>query len=167
MLVYLVYGMSFVVAMMLQYGVFSRWTILSGSPDLVLLLVIALCLSQKQKGFWILVLIMGGVVGLVSALPFFLPMVVYLAVYLVSLSVQQRVWQTPLLGMFLLTFGSTILTHLLTIAVLFVQRIPFDFTEALVKVVLPAVFLNMFLAIPMHAIVRELSVWLNPQGAQA
>lgn len=166
MLVYLAYAMSFVLAMMLQYGVFSRWMILSGSPDLVLLLVIALCLHQKQRWFWILILIMGGVVGFVSALPFFLPMIVYMAVYLVSLGLKQRVWQTPLLVMFLLTFGATILANLLSIAVLFIQSIPFVFSEALVKVVLPSVFLNMFLAIPVHAIVRELAMWLNPQGAQ-
>ena len=156
MLVYLAYAMSFVLAMMLQYGVFSRWMILSGSPDLVLLLVIALCLHQKQRWFWILILIMGGVVGFVSALPFFLPMIVYMAVYLVSLSLKQRVWQTPLLAMFLLTFSATIVVNFLSIAVLFVQRIPFVFSEALVRVVLPSVFLNMFLAIPVHAIVREL-----------
>jgi len=165
-LVYLAYAMSFVLAMMLQYGVFSRWMILSGSPDLVLLLVIALCLHQKQRWFWILILIMGGVVGFVSALPFFLPMIVYMAVYLVSLSLKQRVWQTPLLAMFLLTFSATIVVNFLSIAVLFVQRIPFVFSEALVRVVLPSVFLNMFLAIPVHAIVRELSIWMNPQGAQ-
>lgn len=166
MLIYLVYGMSFVLAMMLQYGVFSRWMILSGSPDLVLLLIIALCLHQKHKRFWILILIMGGVVGLVSALPYFVPMLVYMAVYLVSLTLKQRVWQTPLLGMFLLTFSATILEHFLSIATLFVLRIPFVFSEALVNVVLPAVFLNMFLAIPVHAMVRELSMWLYPQGAQ-
>jgi len=166
MLIYLAYGMSFVLAMMLQYGVFSRWMILSGSPDLVLLLVIALCLHQKNRRFWILVLIMGGVVGLVSAMPYFVPMIVYMAVYLASLGLKQRLWQTPLLGMFLLTFSATLLANLLSIAVLFVQRIPFVFSEALVNVVLPAVFLNMFLAIPVHAIVRELNVWLYPQGAQ-
>ncbi len=166
MLIYAVYAMSFVLAMMLQYGVFSRWTILSGSPDLVLLLVIALCLHQKHKRFWILILIMGGVVGFVSALPYFVPMIVYMAVYLMSVSLKERVWQTPLLGMFLLTFGATIMDHFLSIAILFLQRISFVFSEALVNVVLPAVFLNMFLAIPVHAIVRELSLWLYPQGAQ-
>ncbi len=166
MLIYLAYGMSFVLAMMLQYGVFSRWMILSGSPDLVLLLIIALCLHQKHRRFWILILIMGGVVGFVSALPFFIPMVVYMAVYLASFGLKQRVWQTPLLAMFLLTFGATILVNFLSIAVLFIQRIPFNFSIALVNVVLPSVFLNMFLAIPVHAIMRELSVWLYPQGAQ-
>ena len=166
MLIYLAYGMSFVLAMMLQYGVFSRWMILSGSPDLVLLLIIALCLLQKHRRFWILILIMGGVVGFVSALPFFIPMVVYMAVYLASFGLKQRVWQTPLLAMFLLTFGATILVNFLSIAVLFIQRIPFNFSIALVNVVLPSVFLNMFLAIPVHAIMRELSVWLYPQGAQ-
>ena len=166
MLIYLAYGMSFVLAMMLQYGVFSRWMILSGSPDLVLLLIIALCLHQKHRRFWILILIMGGVVGFVSALPFFIPMVVYMAVYLASFGLKQRVWQTPLLAMFLLTFGATILVNFLSIAVLFIQRIPFNFSNALVNVVLPSVFLNMFLAIPVHAIMRELSVWLYPQGAQ-
>jgi len=158
--------MSFVLAMMLQYGVFSRWMILSGSPDLVLLLIIALCLHQKHRRFWILILIMGGVVGFVSALLFFIPMVVYMAVYLASFGLKQRVWQTPLLAMFLLTFGATILVNFLSIAVLFIQRIPFNFSIALVNVVLPSVFLNMFLAIPVHAIMRELSVWLYPQGAQ-
>ena len=166
MLIYLAYGMSFVLAMMLQYGVFSRWMILSGSPDLVLLLIIALCLHQKHRWFWILILIMGGVVGFVSALPFFIPMVVYMAVYLASFGLKQRVWQTPLFAMFLLTFGATILVNFLSIAVLFIQRIPFNFSIALVNVVLPSVFLNMFLAIPVHAIMRELSVWLYPQGAQ-
>lgn len=166
MLIYLAYGMSFVLAMMLQYGVFSRWMILSGSPDLVLLLIIALCLHQKHRRFWILILIMGGVVGFVSALPFFIPMVAYMAVYLASFGLKQRVWQTPLLAMFLLTFGATILVNFLSIAVLFIQRIPFNFSIALVNVVLPSVFLNMFLAIPVHAIMRELSVWLYPQGAQ-
>lgn len=166
MLIYLAYGMSFVLAMMLQYGVFSRWMILSGSPDLVLLLIIALCLHQKHRWFWILILIMGGVVGFVSALPFFIPMVVYMAVYLASFGLKQRVWQTPLLAMFLLTFGATILVNFLSIAVLFIQRIPFNFSIALVNVVLPSVFLNMFLAIPVHAIMRELSVWLYPEGAQ-
>lgn len=166
MLIYLAYGMSFVLAMMLQYGVFSRWMILSGSPDLVLLLIIALCLHQKHRRFWILILIMGGVVGFVSALPFFIPMVVYMAVYLASFGLKQRVWQTPLLAMFLLTFGATILVNFLSIAVLFIQRIPFNFSIALVNVVLPSVFLNMFLAIPVHAIMRELSVWLYPLGAQ-
>jgi len=165
-LIYLAYGMSFVLAMMLQYGVFSRWMILSGSPDLVLLLIIALCLHQKHRRFWILILIMGGVVGFVSALPFFIPMVVYMAVYLASFGLKQRVWQTPLLAMFLLTFGATILVNFLSIAVLFIQRIPFNFSIALVNVVLPSVFLNMFLAIPVHAIMWELSVWLYPQGAQ-
>lgn len=76
MLIYLAYGMSFILAMMLQYSVFSRWTILSGSPNLVLLLIIALCLHQRHKRFWILVLVMGGVVGFVSALPFLVPMLV-------------------------------------------------------------------------------------------
>jgi len=165
-LIYLAYGMSFVLAMMLQYGVFSRWMILSGSPDLVLLLIIALCLHQKHRRFWILILIMGGVVGFVSALPFIIPMVVYMAVYLASFGMKKRVWQTPLLAIFLLTFGATILVNFLSIAVLFIQRIPFNFSIALVNVVLPSVFLNMFLAIPVHAIMRELSVWLYPQGAQ-
>jgi len=166
MLIYLAYVMSFILAMMLQYSVFSRWTILSGSPNLVLLLIIALCLHQRHKRFWILVLVMGGVVGFVSALPFLVPMLVFGAVYLAAEGLKQRAWQTPLLGMFLLTFGATILEHTLMIGVLFVQRIPFSFSDALVKVVLPAVFLNMFLAIPMHAIVRELTLWLYPQGAQ-
>lgn len=166
MLVYMAYAMSFILAMMLQYGIFSRWTILSGSPDIVLLLIIALCLHQKSRRFWILVLIVGGIVGFVSALPFFLPMIVYISVYLASLSLKQRVWQTPLLAMFLLTFAATILMNLLSIAVLFVQSVSFNFSDAMVRVVLPSVFLNMFLAIPMHAIVRELTMWMNPQGAQ-
>ena len=46
MLIYLPYGLSFILALMLQHIVLSRYTILSGIPNLVILLIIQLCLPH-------------------------------------------------------------------------------------------------------------------------
>lgn len=113
-----------------------------------------------------MLLIMMGMVSLVSALPFFIPAIVYLLVFWASRLVQSRVWQTPLLAMFVLTFGATIVQILLTVGFLFVQRADINFSQALIEVALPALLLNMLLAIPIHALVRELAFIAFPQGVE-
>jgi len=157
---------GFLVTLMLQLSVFSQWKILSGSADIVLLYVIAWSLYDRTKWMWIMLLIMLGMVSLVSALPFFIPAIVYLLVFWASRLVQSRVWQTPLLAMFVLTFGATLVQILLTVGFLFVQRADINFSQALIEVALPALLLNMLLAIPIHALVRELAFFAFPQGVE-
>ncbi len=166
MISYLLGFTGFLVTLMLQLSVFSQWKILSGSADIILLFVIAWCLQDRSKWLWIMLLVIIGMVSLVSALPFFILAIVYLVVFRVSRLLHDRVWQTPLLAMFVLTFGATLLQTILTVGYMFIQRVDINFSEALIQVALPALLLNMLLAIPIHALVRELAFLAFPQGVE-
>ncbi|MDD2521220.1 MAG: hypothetical protein PHW11_00150 [Anaerolineaceae bacterium] len=167
MLSYLIGFAGFVLTAMLQMSVFSQWKILSGSADIVLLFVIAWCLHDRSKRLWLLVLIMAGAVGAISAVPTWIPMVVYFIVYQVSRLFQARLMQSPLLSMLVLAFGASLLQTILNLVYLFVTRVDLNFTDALVEVALPSILLNMLLAIPMHAIVREVAHYAFPKGVEA
>lgn len=166
MISYLLGFTGFLVTLMLQLSVFSQWKILSGSADIILLFVIAWCLQDRSKWLWVMLLVIVGMVSLVSALPFFILAIVYLVVFRVSRLLHDRVWQTPLLAMFVLTFGATLLQTILTVGYMFIQRVDINFSEALIQVALPALLLNMLLAIPIHALVRELAFLAFPQGVE-
>ena len=164
---YLIGFTGFLLTGVLQMSVFSQWKILSGSADIILLFVVAWCLQDRSKQLWLLVLIMAGIAGTVSALPAYIPIIVYLVVFRVSRLFQARLMQSPLLSMLVLTFAATLLQVLINIAYLFVIRVDLNFTDVLVEVALPSVLLNMLLAIPVHAIVREIAIYAFPKGVEA
>ena len=166
MIVYLFSSLGFFIALMLQYGIFSRWTLLSGSLDILMLFVIALCLNSNAKRLWLQVLIFGAIVGAISALPFYAPIVYYLAVYLGAQLIRKRIMQSPLISMYLLTFLATLAWHAMNIALLFIKRVPFSLSTAMFEILLPSMLLNILAAIIMHALVQEGTRIFTPKGAE-
>jgi hypothetical protein len=75
---------------------------------------------------------------------------------------QRRVWQAPLLAMFLVTFLGTIVLYLLSFAALRLSGVPLSVSDTLGLLTLPGVLLNMLLAIPAYAVMRDLSRWVHP-----
>jgi hypothetical protein len=75
---------------------------------------------------------------------------------------QRRVWQAPLLAMFTITFLGTVIVSLISFAVLGLSGVNMPLEDVLGLVVLPSVLLNMLLAIPVYAIMRDLSHWVYP-----
>lgn len=166
MLPYLAGLMGFVVSLMLQLGIVSRTPMLSGTADLVLLFVAAWSLHEHSKRMWVLVLLFAAFVGFISATPFFVPVFIYLAIFLSSKFLNIWVWQTPLLAMFLLTFIGTLVQHVVYLVVFWVNQTPFNLGQAFTSVTLPSVLLNMLLAIPVHALVQELARTVYPIGSE-
>ncbi len=166
MLPYLVSSVGFIIAFMLQYGVVSRSTMLSGAADLLLLFIAAWSLHEHNKRMWVLILIFAAFISFVSATPFFVSIFVYLGIFLLSKYLNTWVWQTPLLAMFLLTFVGTLFQHIVYLAVLWVNQTPFDWATAFSNVTLPTVLLNMLLAIPVHALVHEMARSVYPTGLE-
>lgn len=164
---YLIGFTGFLLTAVLQMSIFSQWKILSGSADIVLLFVVAWCLHDRNKQLWLLVIVMAGIAGSISALPAYIPIVVSLFVFRVSKLFQARLMQSPLLSMLVLTFAATLLQLILCMGYLFVIQIDLNFSDALVEVAFPSVLLNMLLAIPIHAIVREIGVYAFPKGVEA
>jgi hypothetical protein len=154
---YFISALSFILALMLQYGIVGQTPLLGGYADLILLVVASWGLHQHTRYFWVVILGMSAMVGAISAEPMLIPIVVYMAVYLAARWVRERILQSPLLAMFFLVFTGTLFQHLFYMVSLFISRTPFAWREAVFNIFLPSLILNMLLAIPVQALIQELA----------
>lgn len=154
---YFIGALSFILALMLQYGIVSQTPLLAGYADLILLVVASWGLHQRTRYFWVVILVMGAMIGAISAEPMLIPIVVYMVVYLAAIWVRERILQSPLLAMFFIVFMGTLFQHLLYMVSLFISRTAFVWREAIFNILLPSLILNMLLAIPVHALIQELA----------
>jgi hypothetical protein len=105
---------------------------------------------------------MGLMVGFVSGLPWFVPTLSYLLIVTAAQILQKRVWHAPLLAMFSVTFLGTVIINLLSFIVLRISGTSLPVEDVLGLVILPGVLLNMLLAIPVYAVMRDLARWTYP-----
>ena len=148
--------------LILQTAVFSQMPLLRGTSDLVLVAIIAWALQKSVKTAWQWGIIGGLLVGLTTALPYALPVFGYLLVVGVVLLLRQRVWQVPILAMFVATFLGTIITHGLAIVVLRLTGTPLAWLESVNIITLPSLLINLLVAIPAYALFGDLARWLYP-----
>ncbi|MGE5373486.1 MAG: hypothetical protein ACM3XO_00395 [Bacteroidota bacterium] len=149
-------------AVILQSAVISRVYLLSGVADLPLVMLAAWALQEHVDSSWHWAVALGILVGFVSALPWYVPVFSYLVVVAVAQTLQRRVWQAPLLAMFSITFLGTVVLNLLSYISLRIGGVMMPVEDVLGLVVLPGVLMNMLLAIPVYAIMRDLSRWVYP-----
>jgi hypothetical protein len=64
--------------------------------------------------------------------------------------------------MFSVTFLGSIMSSLLTFAVLSLSGVLLPMSDVLGVLTLPSVLLNMLLAIPVYAVMRDLARWVYP-----
>lgn len=146
----------------IQSAILSRFTLLQGSADLVMVAVIAWALQKRTNNAWQWGIIGGLSVGIVSGLPFWVSIVSYLMVIPIALLLRQRVWQVPLLAMFVATFLGTLLVHSLSLIVLRIAGTSLPIQQTLNLVTLPSIVLNLVLAIPIYYLLTDLAGWLYP-----
>jgi rod shape-determining protein MreD len=152
-----------VVLVMLQSVVFSRLPLLHGTADIVLLTLVAWSLQERVKHAWVWSLIGGALVGLISALPNFASLFFYMVITILIRLIQKRVWQSPLMAMFIATALATIIYQVGCMMALRLTGTPLPIGESLSVVVLPSTLLNLILSIPVYALVADLASWLYPQ----
>lgn len=146
----------------LQSAVISRVYLLSGSADLPLVMLAAWALQDGVDSAWHWAIATGLLVGFISGISSMVPVVGYIAVVVIAYLLQQRVWQAPLLAMFSITFIGTILVSFLSVGVLRFSGVDLPLSDVLGLVMLPGVLLNMLLAIPVYAVMRDLARWVYP-----
>ncbi len=146
--------------LVLQSAVASRLTLLSGFADLLLLFLAGLSLHKNAHMAWHWGIIGGLGMGFISGAPLWSILAGYLGVVGLARLVQRRVWESPLLAMFLVTFAGTLLVHGSTFIGLWLSgtAMPVEATFSLVT--LPSLFINMILAVPAYTLVRDLANWL-------
>jgi len=149
-----------IILMILQTTVAREVTLFFGSADLILVWLAAWGLNSRDNTGYLLALFSGTMVALVSALPWYVYLGAYFSVIILARYVFKRLWQSPLLSMFAITMVSSILLYVLTITGLRLGGIEYSLQETLYSVIIPSIFLNLFLSIPIYAIVKDFSRWI-------
>jgi len=141
----------------------SRFQRLRGTPDLILLVILAWALQKRVKTAWQWGIIGGLIVSIFSALPAGAILIGYLLSVGLALLLKKRVWQVPVFAMVIAIFLGTVLTHVSALVALLLTGNPISWEEALNLITLPSILLNLLLAIPAYALVGELANWLYPE----
>lgn len=149
--------------MMLQSSIVSRVTLLNGAADIVLLALIAWALHRRVKTAWQWTLIGSGWFSLVSSLPLGAMPAGYLVTTGLALALRRRVWQTPILAMFVAAFLGTLITHAISILAILITGTPLPLLETLNLITLPSLLLNLLLSVPVYILTGDLANWLYPQ----
>src|SRR6185436_2814648 len=97
-----------ILGVMLQSAVISSIKLLSGHADLPLVMLAAWALQEEVNTAWQWAVATGLLVGFVSGIAWFVPVISYLIVVVLAQLLQKRVWQAPLLAMFVVTFLGTL-----------------------------------------------------------
>lgn len=150
------------ILLMLQLAVIGRLPLINGAADLILLALAAWALQDRVKSAWIWAILAGAAVTYISGLPYFVPLIGYLLVTAIARLLQRRVWQTPILAMFLTTILGTILYQSISIIALQTSGVPIPFQEGLTHVTLPSTLLNIILALPMYIVISDIAHWIHP-----
>jgi rod shape-determining protein MreD len=149
-------------SVILQSAVISRVYLLSGIADLPLVMLAAWALQEEVDSAWHWAAATGLLVGFISGIPWVVPILGYITVVALAQILQRRVWQAPLLAMFSITFLGTIIVSILSLVVLRLSGESLPVSDVLGLVTLPSVLLNMLLAIPVYAVMRDLAGWVYP-----
>jgi rod shape-determining protein MreD len=163
---YLISFPVLVIVLMMQLAIFSQLPLLSGTPDLILLVLIAWSLNEKSQNAWFWAVVGGGLVSIISAIPFGAPLMIYLGITTVVRISSNRIREFPVLGMLIATIGATFIQHMIEIIVLFIAGTQLPFNQSLVLVTLPSILLNLFFALPVYALVTDLARWIYPIEVQ-
>ena len=151
------------VLIILQMVVSHRFTLIHGMADLMLLGLCAWSVQKNVRNAWQWAIIGGLMAGYVSAFSWYIPVLGYLIVVGLAMLLRRRLWQVPILAMFILTFLGTLLFNMALLTVLRLQNVSIPLLEALNKITLPSLLLNFILAIPFFALFSELADWIYPE----
>lgn len=167
MISHLVCALSLVVLFILQTTIFSQVRLVSGSADLILLFLAAWSLQEQIQNSWLWTIIAGLLISLVSAMPFFSPLIGYLGVVAISKSLQRRVWRTPLITMFIIVLLGTFFQQSVYVVVLLITGAPISWSQSLDSVILPSALLNLIFSLPIYAVAKDLAGRISPQEVEA
>ena len=153
-------------AVIVQSSIVGQFPLLGGTADLVLVLLTAWALQQAVSTGFHWAFLASVFMSLVSSLPWFVYFAAYGGLVLLAMLLQQRVWQVPMLAMFIVTFLGTALLHGLTLLYLYLSGSVIAVSDVLGVITLPSVLLNMLIAIPLYGMMRDLASWVFPgEGA--
>jgi len=162
-MIYLVGIILFGILTILQSTVVTRMPLLHGTPDLILIFLLAWALQDRVKSAWHWCIIGSIYTSFYSALPFGTYIIAYLMATGVARLLKQRVWKAPILAMPAATFIGTLLVQIISVISLLIMGVNLPLVTVFNIIALPGLLLNLFLAIPVFFIMQDVARWLYPE----
>jgi hypothetical protein len=151
----------------LQSAIVSRLPLLHGTADLFLLVLIGWALQEPVKTHWQWSLLGGLIVGYASILPLTVPILTYMAITGVVLLVKQKIWENQIFAMFAMTFFGSLFSQGISALVVSIRGAPLPLIDTFRLIILPSLLLNLLLAGPVYAIMKDLAEWVYPEKIKA
>lgn len=149
-------------ATLLQITLATRLTLLQGSPDLVLLVLVAWLMLPGYRPDWRWGLVAGLMVGYASALPDWVLVAGYGAGAGICQLLSERIWQVKLFSLFSGALLATLAVHAVTMTYLLVSAQPLNLVDAFNLITIPTMLLNLIFILPLHGIMNEMSKLISP-----
>ena len=147
----------------LQSAVVSKLPLNRGTADIMLVVLVALALQKEVNETWQWSIIGGMFVDFFSGLPFGVFTISYVASVAVARFLRNRIWRFSFLMQLLVVLMGTLLSHAITIIILFIQGGLLELGTILQVVTLPSIILNFMLSIPVFIIVQDIIQQISPQ----
>jgi hypothetical protein len=125
--------------------------------------LIAWGLQEPVKTAWQWSLFGGIMIGFASILPLSVPIFIYLVITGVVNGVKQRIWENQIFAMFVMTFFGTIFSQAISALVVTIRGANLPFFDIVRLITLPSLLLNLLLAAPIYAIIKDLAEWIYPE----
>jgi hypothetical protein len=146
-----------ILAFIFQTTIIARLTLLNGTADLIMLVLIAWGLQEETKNTWMWAILGGLAIGFGSAVPWFIFPLCYLALTAITARFRSRIWQSPILAMMIITTLGTVLILGMEFVFLRLSGINLSFKLSLTRTILPSMLLNLLLAFPVYWVMREIA----------
>ena len=146
----------------LQSAVVSRLPLISGTADLMLVVLVAITLQKSVKTAWQWSIVGGLLTDFFSGLPFGLFTVSYLLTTGIAHILRERIWRFSFLMQLLIVLSGIIITHTFSFLVLFLQGSSLQFTSVIQAVTMPSIILSFMLSLPVYIIVQDVIEQINP-----
>jgi len=145
-----------------QSSIISQMRLLAGFADLPLVLLAAWALQDQVDSAWHWGVVTALLVSFISATNPVVAVLGYLFVVFFAQILQRRVWHAPLIAMFSVVFLGTLWMHSLSFVFLRLSGTTLSMGDAAGLVTLPSLLLNILLAVPIYAFMRDLAYWVYP-----
>ncbi len=147
----------------IQIGVLSKFTILSGFGDILIVWLAAWVILEKNRHVWIWFILTILLSNYVSGLPWYAIVLGFTLLYIFGVFVKKRLWQSPLLSFYLVLTSGSFFFYMISLLSVQTYRVPLIFQEAITTVVMPSLLINLILSLPIYLIVKDFVYWLHPQ----
>ncbi|MCB2180270.1 hypothetical protein KQH54_04035 [bacterium] len=156
----------FVGAMMVQNAIITRLNMLYGAADLMMLVLLSWALHTNAGKNWRWGVVVGLLVGVASAIPFWLPVIGYVVLVSAVDFVQQKLWEVPIWLLLISTFVGSFFIYGIEVVYLWISGVPLDLVEVINIVILPSLVLNMLMVLPVYGFVGEVAKTVYPREVE-